>query len=325
MTNRIAETLGIQFPIIQAPMLWLTDAKLVAAVSNAGGLGVLGINAGQNSVTRSIDETIARMREQIKAVKALTDRPFGLSFSPTGQPDDPFAEPMFNLMIEEQVPVAVITSMGPVVDNYFKRLHDHQIKIVYRNLTPTVENTRATEAAGADVIVATGFDEGGTIPEKVIGTFAAVPMIADAVQHNTPIMAAGGITDARTAKAAFALGAEGLYVGTAFLMAQESPMAENIKQQVLAANADDLLLYRTQPAYYRSLPGELPNKLAAMDQAGATKDKIAQTSKNSEGMRQGMLFGDLTQGFASFGLGISQIHAIEPAAAIVKRLAAGIA
>lgn len=322
MTNRIAQILGIHYPIIQAPMLWLTDAKLVAAVSNAGGLGVLGINAGQTSVTRSIDETIERMRTEIHKVQALTDKPFALNFSPTGQATDRFAEPMFQLMVAEHVPAAVISAAGPFIDDYFQQLHDHQIKIVYRNLTPTVENTQAAEQAGADVIVATGFDEGGTIPEKIIGTFAVVPMIADAVKR-TPIMAAGGISDARTAKAAFALGAEGLYIGTAFLLAQESRLAENIKQQVVQANADDLLLYRTEPAYYRSLPGALPNKLVQLDQQGAARSEIAKATNGTEGMRQGMLLGDLTKGFASFGLGISQIKAVDTVETIINRLVAG--
>ncbi|MFD1472099.1 NAD(P)H-dependent flavin oxidoreductase [Companilactobacillus mishanensis] len=321
MKNRITEILNIEKPIIQGPLLWLTDAKLVAAVSNAGGMGMLGFNAGQTTVTKSIDETIERMRQQIKETRKLTDKPFGLNFGPTGTDNDPFSEPMLKLMIEEKIPA--VTYVGPIVPELFKKLKDNNIKIIYRYGTPNIENTKEAEKNGADIIVATGFDEGGTVPEKVIGTFSIVPMIVDAVDH-TPVMAAGGITDERTAEAAFALGAEGVYAGTAFLASEESRMADNIKQQLPGLNAEDMLMYRDVPAYYRSIPGELPNKLVEMDKAGKSGEEIFDASNRYDGMRLGMLVGDLSQGFASFGLGISNIHAIEPVQVIVDRLNAGI-
>lgn len=137
-------------------------------------------------------------------------------------------------------------------------------------------------------------------------------------------MAAGGIADARTARAAFALGAEGLFVGTAFMMSEESILAQNIKEQALKSNASDLLLYRTVPAYYRSLPGEIPNKLLEMSQAGASEEEIYEVQRGYLGMRDGMLFGDLSKGFASFGLGISMIDKIEPVAVIMDKLMSGI-
>ena len=111
----------------------------------------------------------------------------------------------------------------------FKEFKAHGIKIVYRSLNPMPENSREAEKFGADIIVATGFDEGGTLPAKVIVTFSIVPLIVDSVEH-TPVMASGGITDRRAFNAAFALGAEGVYCGTAFLMSKESRMSENVKQ-----------------------------------------------------------------------------------------------
>lgn len=137
-------------------------------------------------------------------------------------------------------------------------------------------------------------------------------------------MAAGGIADSRTAKAAFALGAEGLYVGTAFLMSKESPLADNIKMLALKADADTLIMYRTLPAYYRSLPGELPNKLLQMSKAGASEEEIYKAQNAYIGMRDGMLFGDLTKGYASFSLGISLIHEIESIEVIIDKLMSGI-
>lgn len=317
MSNRVSKILGIRKPIIQGPLFWLTDAKLVAAVSNAGGLGVLGYNAGQTTVTRDIDETVARMRREIAKVRALTDKPFGINYAASDEADDPFAQPMFDLIVAEHIPVVVFA--GTVAPGWFAKLHEQNIKIVYRALNPSARDAKQAEAAGADIIVATGFDEGGTVPDKVVGTFSIVPMIVDAVDR-TPVIAAGGISDARTAKAAYALGAEGLYVGTAFMLSEESRLAENIKQQALGADADDLLLYRDEPAFYRSLPGTMPNRLATMSEQGASRAEINTAHQGMHAMREGMLLGDLENGIASFGLGISLIHRIESVATIMQKL-----
>lgn len=321
MTNRVAQILKIEKPIIQGPLLWLTDAKLVAAVSNAGGLGVIGFNAGQTTVTRSLDETIERTRNEIRKTRQLTDKPFGLNLAMSNNPNDTFFEPTLQLMIDEQVPVAIC--VGDFNADQVTKVKAAGITVVFRPITPTVEITKQAEAAGVDIFVATGFDEGGTIPTKVIGTLSAVPMVVDAA-NDMPVMAAGGIVDARTAKAVFALGAEGLYAGTAFMMSEESRLAENIKALALKADADDLVMYRTLPAYYRSLPGELPDKLVQMDNKGASREEISKASSAGDGMRIGMLEGDLTKGYASFGLGISQIKKIESVSAIMDRLNAGV-
>ncbi|MFC6323160.1 NAD(P)H-dependent flavin oxidoreductase [Companilactobacillus baiquanensis] len=318
MTNRVAEILNIEKPIIQAPLLWLTDAKLVSAVSNAGGLGVLGFNSGQRAVTRSLDTTIERMRSEINKVQAQTDNPFGLNLQGI---KDNFFEPTLKLMIDEKVPVAAIA--GDLDADCIKAIKDAGITVVYRPLNPSVEITKKAVEAGVDIIVATGFDEGGTVPEKVVGTLAIIPMIVDAA-GSVPVMAAGGIVDKRTAKAVFSLGAEGLYVGTAFLLSDESRMADNIKELAIKSDADDLVFYRTQPAYYRSLPGELPNKLVEMSNNGASRSEIASASNGGDGMRLGMLEGDLSQGYASFGLGISQISKIESVSTIMDKLYAGV-
>ncbi|HFI0596291.1 TPA: NAD(P)H-dependent flavin oxidoreductase [Streptococcus suis] len=169
-------------------------------------------------------------------------------------------------------------------------------------------------------IVATGFDEGGTVPNNVIGTFSIVPLIVDVAKGRVPVMAAGGIADERTAEAAFVLGAEGLFVGTAFMMAEESVLADKIKGMALEADATDLIMYRTVPSFYRSLPGELPDKLLEMSIAGATEEEIYEAQHAYLGMRDGMLFGDLSKGYASFGLGISFIDKIVPVQVIMDKL-----
>ncbi|MDO5296986.1 MAG: nitronate monooxygenase [bacterium] len=323
MKNRVCEILGIEKPIVQGPTFWLTDGKYVGAISEAGGLGVLGFNAGQKQSVRTAEETVANMRREVKIVKSITDKPFGINIGPTDPASDIFTLPMLDMMQEEGIHAAVWASV--TFDPYWvKACHERGIKIIYRAHTPTAEDTVRAIEAGVDMVVATGFDEGGTVPSKVVGTFSVVPMIVDAAQGKVPVLACGGIADERTAQAAFVLGAEGLFVGTAFLLSEESVVAQNIKEMAISSDADDLLLYRTVPAYYRSLPGELPNKLLAMSQAGASEEEIFKAQNAYNGMRDGMLFGDLSQGFASFGLGISLIHAIEPVSVIIDRLMRGV-
>lgn len=323
MKNRVCEILGIEKPIVEGPTNWLTDGKYVAAISKAGGLGVLGFNAGQKKAVFTVEETIENMRREVKIVKSITDKPFGINIGPTDPDKDKFTLPMLDMMKEEEIHAAVWASM--TFDEYWiKACHERDIKIIYRAQTPTVEDTERAINAGVDIIVATGFDEGGTVPNKVVGTFSVIPMIVDAAKGRVPVLAAGGIADERTAQAAMVLGAEGLFVGTAFLLSEESVVAQNIKEQAVASDADDLLMYRTVPAYYRSLPGELPDKLLEMSNAGATEEEIYKAQHAYDGMRDGMLFGNLSMGYASFGLGISLIHAIEPVSVIMDRLMRGV-
>lgn len=258
MRNRVCEILGIEKPIIQGPAFWLTDAQFVAACSEVGALGVLGLNAGQTESVFTVEETMERTKEQIRKVKELTDKPFALNVGPVDPEKDVFTNPTIDLMVEEGVKIALC--WGDVIPEWFDKFHENGIKVIFRAATPTVKNTREAVAAGADVIAATGFDEGDTLPAAVIGTFSITPMLVDATEGKVPILACGGIADERTAKAAFALGAEGLLIGTAFLLSEESIVAENIKKMAVALNADDLLMYQVSPTYYRSLPGEIPNK-----------------------------------------------------------------
>jgi Dioxygenases related to 2-nitropropane dioxygenase len=322
--NRVCQILGIEKPIILGPMNWLTNAKLVGAVSKAGGLGVFGFNSGQKESVYTVEETVENMRREIRIAKEITAKPMGMNIGtqPVKEAKDPFTGPILDLMVEEGISVAVM--VGWFSKHWTDKFHEKGIKVVFRAHTATVENTKEAIEGGADIIVATGFDEGGTVPEKAIGTFDIVPMIVDAADGKVPVMACGGIADERTAKATFALGAEGLYCSTAFLITEESPMADNIKEMVVNADANDLLLYRTVPAFYRSLPGELPNHLLELSKKGASEEEIYQAQHAYDGMRDGMLFGDLSKGYASFGNGISLIHKVEPVKVVMNRLMEGI-
>ncbi|AHG85279.1 2-nitropropane dioxygenase NPD [Bibersteinia trehalosi USDA-ARS-USMARC-190] len=326
MQNRICQILNIEKPIVQGPLSWLTDARLVAAVSNAGGLGVLGPNAGLTAETAVFtpEETAQKMREEIRKVKALTDKPFGVNLIPTPE-NDIWTPPMMEVIKQEGVPAVVYTGYGEgaIIPSLFDELKQAGIKILYRDLNPSPENTRQAEQAGADIIVATGFDEGGTLPGKALGTFSIVPLIADST--TLPVMAAGGVSDRRSAKAALALGAEGVFAGSLFLSSVESRMHDSVKQQLVEANGLDLLLFRTLPDYYRSLPGKFAENLVAMDKAGASNEELGKAMGGLRGLRIGMLEGNSDEGYVSLGTGIGAIKAVKSVADIVDELMLGIA
>ena len=320
--NRICQILGIEKPVIQGPLSWLTDARLVAAVSNAGGLGVLGPNAGLTAETAvsTPHETAEKMREEIRKTKALTEKPFGVNLIPSPE-NDIWTPPILQVIKEEGVKVVVYTAYGEgaVIPALFNELKAAGIAIIYRDLDPSPENTRIAEAAGADIIVATGFDEGGTLPGKALGTFSVVPLIADAVQ-NVPVLAAGGITDGRTAKAAHALGASGVFAGSVFISTEESRVPQSVKDKIIQSDGLDMQLFRTQPAYYRSLPGKLTEKLVAMDKAGASNKEIGKVMGGLRGLRIGMLEGNTDEGYISLGTGIGSIRGVKSVADVVNEL-----
>ena len=231
-SNRVCEILKIAKPVIQGPMFWLTDAKLVAAVSEAGGLGVLGPHAGQNTLPKDDVEKAERMRNEIRKVKELTSKPFGINIFHSGQNPDVQLQLMLKVVYEEKVPVAVVAHLGPdAAEDIITELKAHGVTVVFRHISISPDLARKAEKAGADIIVATGMDEGGTLPSHNIGTFSIVPLIVDSVK--IPVMAAGGITDKRTFNAALALGAEGVFCGTLFLSATEARTAQNVKEMMI--------------------------------------------------------------------------------------------
>ena len=315
-SNRVCQILKIEKPVIQGPMFWLTDAKLVAAVSEAGGLGVLGPHAGQNSLPKDDVERAERMRKEIRKVKELTSKPFGINIFYSGQNPDIQLQLMLEVVYEEKVPVAVVAHDGPeIAESIIKDLKAHGVTVVYRHLNLNPEFARKAEKAGADIIVATGMDEGGTLPVHNIGTFSIVPLIVDSVK--IPVMAAGGITDRRTFNAAFALGAEGAFCGTLFLSAEEARTSQNVKEMMLKANATDIDFFRTLPYYYRSIPTPLSQKLVKMDNELKTREELYNEMHPMRNMKFGMLDGKIDVGYISVGLGVSMIHSIRTSKEII--------
>ena len=315
-SNPVCQILKIEKPVIQGPMFWLTDAKLVAAVSEAGGLGVLGPHAGQNSLPKDDEERTERMRKEIQKVKELTSKPFGINIFHSGQNPDIQLQLMLKVVYEEKVPVAVVVHMGPdAAEDIITELKAHGVTVVFRHISITPDLARKAEKAGADIIVATGMDEGGTLPNHNIGTFSIVPLIVDSVK--VPVMAAGGITDRRTFNAAFALGAKGVFCGTLFLAAKEARTAQNVKEMIVKANATDIDFFRTTPYYYRSIPTPLSQKLVKMDNELKTREEIANEMHPMRNIKFGMLDGKVDEGYVSVGLGVSMIHSIRSCKEII--------
>ena len=315
-SNRVCQILKIEKPVIQGPMFWLTDAKLVAAVSEAGGLGVLGPHAGQNSLPKDDEERAERMRQEIKKVKELTSKPFGINIFHSGQNPDKQLELMLKVVYEEKVPVGIVVHDGPEpAEDIIKELKSHGVTVVYRQITITPDIAKKAEKAGADIIVATGMDEGGTLPNHNIGTFSIVPLIVDSVK--IPVMAAGGITDKRTFNAALALGAEGVFCGSLFLSSTEARAPKNVKDLIVKTNATDIDFFRTTPYYYRSIPTPLSQKLVQMDKELKTREEIANAMHPMRNMKFGMLDGQVDVGYISVGLGVSMIHSIRPCKEII--------
>jgi len=328
--NRVCEVLGIKYPLLQGAMAWLTNAEFVAAVSNAGGLGILGPNAGQNNVTTDVDETGERMRREIKKVKELTDKPFAVTLiGSNGAASSDFTLKILSVAIEEKVPAVLINSWGiegamGIQEDLLSLIKENNMKIIVRSWQPSIKDAQLVESQGADIYVATGFDEGGTLPAAVIGSFSILPYIKDAV--TIPVCLAGGVSDVRSVNAAFALGAEGVYVGSRLIPTVENPTHQKVKEMIVSATAEDLALVRVAPAYYRSLPTKLREKLVENDTIMSIEEVYQENGKlmaGTSGLRIGMLDGDLENGYVSVGTGISLIHSIQPVKEVIEEMMAG--
>lgn len=239
MKTRLTQLLGILHPIVLAPMAWITDADLAAAVSEAGGLGTIGPNAGFTTVTKDVHETGERLRDQIRKCRATTEKPFAVNFV-VGVPgwDRDFSDRCLEVGIEEKVPVAVVSQGSPAM--YTPVLKKAGIKVIH--VCSTVRHAQKAEEAGADAVVVSGTEGGGHSGFDQITTFCLVPQAVDAVA--IPVIAGGGVTDARGLMAALALGAEGVYMGTRFMATKECPAHPNVKRAVLEATDTGTLAVR---------------------------------------------------------------------------------
>lgn len=225
----ICNLLDIDFPIVQAPMVWVTSAELVAAVSNAGGLGTLGPNAGATSVANDLETIGARLREQITRTRAMTSKPFAVNVAIGMGNFIKFSDLYSDILVEMNVPIAIVSQGSP--KTYTSKLHTAGIKVIH--VVSTIDQAKKAEAAGVDAIVVSGFEGGGHSGWDAICTMPLVPQVADAV--TVPLLAGGGIADGRGLVAAMALGADGIYMGTRFIATKESPSHPAVKRALVEA------------------------------------------------------------------------------------------
>lgn len=312
--NRAANILKVKYPIIQAPMTWLTSAKLAAAVANAGGMGSLGPNAGQTEPTSDPVESAEHLRDEIRKTRSLTNGSFGINYINDGSE---FSRKFLDVMTEEKVGYVILCDpMETVDDAMIKDMKDRGLTIIYRQSNPTVKGALAAEKAGADIIVATGYDEGGGMPNVPVGTMTITRVITDAV--SVPVLAAGGIVDRRTVNASFALGAEGVFCGTRFLVTKESPISEITKQAIIDCDMDDLILTANQFCPWRCTPHE-QSRIAyeRFKKGDYPNDLIGNGS-----FRSGMLLGDLDHGIVTVNNAINLIRSIETCEDVIKEMMA---
>ena len=246
--TKICQILGIEYPIIQASMAWSTDANLVAAVSNAGAMGTIGPNAGVKTISRDVYETGERLREQIKGVKRLSNKPFAVNFPIGLGGNRKFSDRCVEIGIEEKVPVAIVSEGNP--KEYTQKLKKAGMKVIHVIHTP--EHAMKAEAAGVDAIITSGTEGGGHSGFQRLATFATLPQIVDTVR--LPVIAGGGIGDARGLVAALALGAEGVYMGTRFIATQECPAHPNVKQKILDADTLSTISLGHDPGRIQARP-----------------------------------------------------------------------
>ena len=291
MNNRITELFGIQYPVIAGGMVWCSGWRLTAAVSEQGGLGLL----GAGSMTPDV------LRDQIRKVRAATSKPFGVNV-PLMKPN---ADELMQVIAEEQVPV-VFTSAGSP-KKWTSWLHERGIKVAH--VVASSLFARKCEDAGVDAVVAEGFEAGGHNGKEETTTLCLIPAVRRAT--SLPLIAAGGIASGQACLAVQALGAEGVQIGTLFALTQESSASEAFKQRCLNLQEGDtkLLLRKLSPT--RLVKGGFYTAIEEAENRGATPEEllaIIGTGKTQVGIYDG----DVENGELEIGQAASQLCGTQP-------------
>lgn len=299
MQNRITTLFGIKYPIIQAGMIWCSGWRLASAVSNAGGLGLIGAGSMYPEV----------LREHIVKCKQATDKPYGVNL-PLLYPD---IDKHVAIIIEEKVPIVFTSAGNPAV--WTETLKKAGITVVH-----VVSNEKfalKAEACGVDAIVAEGFEAGGHNGREETTTLVLIPQIAKTV--TIPIIAAGGIGTGKTMLAAIALGADGVQVGSRFVTSEESSAHIHFKNAVIQAKEGATQLSLKQLTPVRLLKNKFWEDVMTAETAGATKEELI-TLLGRARAKKGMFEGDLIEGELEIGQISGYIDEIKPAAQIVAEM-----
>lgn len=297
--NRITELFGIQYPVIAGGMVWCSGWRLAAAVSNAGGLGLLGAGSMH-------PETLI---EHIDKMNAATDKPWGINI-PLMYPE---IERLIEIIIEKGVKI-VFTSAGSP-KKYTARFHEAGIKVAH--VVSSSKFAKKCEEAGVDAVVAEGFEAGGHNGREETTTLALIPQVRDAI--SLPLIAAGGIGSGKAMLAAMALGAEGVQIGTLFAVSEESSASDAFKNLCVDLGEDGTMLALKKISPTRLIKNELFAKIAEAENRGAEADELRELLGRAASKR-GIFEGDLQNGELEIGQIASTIKEVKPVAQIMHEL-----
>lgn len=299
MKNRITELFGIEYPIVQAGMIWCSGWRLASAVSNAGGLGLIGAGSMYPDI----------LKEHIDKCKAATNKPYGVNV-PLLYPD---IEKLMAIIIAGGVKIVFTSAGNPATWT----THLKQAGITVVHVVSNVKFALKSQAAGVDAVVAEGFEAGGHNGREETTTLCLIPEVKDALQ--IPVIAAGGIGSGRAMMAAFALGAEGVQVGSRFVASLESSAHGNFKEKVINTSEGQTVLTLKQLTPVRLIKNKFSEQVDLAQQRCATREELTQLLGRARA-KKGMFEGDLDEGELEIGQVSSQINNIIPAGDIVKNI-----
>lgn len=298
--TELCDLLDIQYPIIQGGMAWVSTAELSAAVSEAGGLGIIG--SGQAPPEW--------LEEQIAKVKKITTKPFGVNVMLMS----PYAEQVMEIIIRERVPVVTTGAGNP--GKYIPALKEVGTKVI--PVIPSVALAQRMERSGVDAVIAEGGESGGHIGEQA--TMPLVPQVVDAVK--IPVIAAGGIFDGRGLVAALALGAVGVQMGTRFMCAQECVVHDNVKQILIKAkDRDTVITGRSTGHPVRIIKNKLSKKFDELEKMNVSPEELEKIGVGK--LRAAMVEGDVEYGSVMAGQVCGMIKGIQPAREIIEDVISG--
>ena len=297
--NRVVELFGIKYPVIQAGMIWCSGWKLASAVSNSGGLGIIGSGSMYPDV----------LKKHIIKCKKATNFPFAVNL-PLLYPN---IEEHISTIIEHKVPIVFTSAGNP--NTLTKQLKSNNIKVVH--VVSSVKFALKAELCGVDAVVAEGFEAGGHNGREETTTLCLIPDVVNAV--NIPLIAAGGIVDGKSMLSAMILGADGVQMGTRFVACKESSAHESFKNLVLKAKEGDTKLTLKELTPVRMLNNNFYNEIVQLYQENASKEMLL--NKLGKGRaKKGMFEGDLINGELEIGQASSQIKKIHSAAQLIKEI-----
>jgi len=301
MSNKITQLFNIKYPIIQAGMIWASGWKLASAVSNEGGLGIIGAGSMYPEI----------LREHIQKCKRATSNPFAVNV-PMLYPD---IDEIIKIIIEEDVKIVFTSAGNP--KTWTSHLQSHGIKVVH--VVSSVKFALKSQEAGVDAVVAEGFEAGGHNGRDETTTFTLIPMVKEQLQ--IPLIAAGGIATGRGMLAAMVLGADAVQVGSRFVASDEASSHINFKKKVIEANEGDTILTLKELAPVRILKNKFFEELQKLYDTRPNREELLKLLGRARA-KKGMFEGDIEDGELEIGQIAGLIHDIKPAAQIVREMMA---